>query len=399
MNTHTHKALNSASTPSTFTPVRSGVLQRQCACGGPAKLAGECEECGKQGLSLQRTTRNSEPGHDGGVPHIVHEVLGSSGQPLDTQTRRFMEPGFGHDFSKVRVHADERADASAQAVSALAYTVGNDLVFAAGQYSPATTRGKRLIAHELTHVVQQAREGRGMQGKLTIGQAHDSYEQEADRMADAITGTSAGGERQAATVSALRGNQIQRACAPCEAANAEEKKKERKPEHKGFTYEDLLAGEVKEDKEPETMDVKAGTPKKTSSISTAANQNEQYPRPHAGSATITCESGDYVVKLNDWAGKPCGISGCVTVHESSHIDDWRGRWPKGCKKDDGTNQADGYLPTGGDGYDAFLKKSECTAHTKDLDCAEAKLKSATGDCKTKLEAYVKLTKEQKAEYC
>ena len=216
-----------------------GLLQRKCDCGSPSKLAGDCEDC-KRKRAMKRA-------------------------PAST----FMEAGFGHDFSKIRVHADER------------------------------------------------------------------------------------------------------------------------PYHKGFSYEDLLAGEVKEEEREKTG---AGVPEKNS-------PQKEDDRPHAGAATIECQGGDYVVKLNSWAGKPCGISDCVTVHESSHIDDWRGRWPKGCKKDDGSNQADGYLPTGGDGYDEFLKKSECTAHTKDLECAEAKLKAATGDCKTKLENYVKLTREQKAGYC
>jgi hypothetical protein len=160
-----------------------------------------------------------------------------------------------------------------------------------------------------------------------------------------------------------------------------------------------MEGEVKQ-REPEAKDTE-GAPKKTESPATSNRWpgKEQVERPHSGDATIQCEAGAYVVKLNDWAGKPCGISDCATVHESSHIVDWQARWPKGCKKADGTNQADGYLPVGGDGYDEFLKKSECTAHTKDLDCAEAKLKSASGDCKTKLESYVKLTKAQKAGYC
>src|SRR5205085_3153068 len=70
-------------------------------------------------------------------------------------TRTFMEPRFGHDFSRVRVHADGRAAESARSVNALAYTVGEDLVFGAGQYAPGTSAGKRLLAHELSHVVQQ----------------------------------------------------------------------------------------------------------------------------------------------------------------------------------------------------------------------------------------------------
>ena len=356
----------------------SNLLQRKCACGG-GSLAG----CGCNGKksALQRAATNNHTGHS--IPPIVHEVLRSPGQPLDSQTRNFMESGFGHDFSKVRIHADAKAGASARAVHSLAYTVGNDLVFGSGQYSPRTAQGTKLIAHELTHVVQQGEHATAMQSSLTIGHPHDHYEQEADRMAAFITDRGVNTERRSPAISALQGGQIQRACAACE------EEEEEKPQHKGFTYEDLLAGELKEEEEPQPLGAMA--PEKT------------LPRkdklPHAGAATIVCEKGDYVVKLNSWAGKPCGISDCVTVHESSHIDDWRARWPKGCKKDDGSNQADGYLPTGGDGYDEFLKKSECTAHTKDLECAEAKLKVATGDCKTKLENYVKLTRDQKAGYC
>jgi hypothetical protein len=89
---------------------------------------------------------------------IIHKVLNSSSQSLDVGTRAFMEPRFGHDFSKVRVHADTKAAESARAVNALAYTVGNDVVFGAGQYQPATSNGRRLLGHELTHVVQQNKE-------------------------------------------------------------------------------------------------------------------------------------------------------------------------------------------------------------------------------------------------
>ena len=91
------------------------------------------------------------------APPIVHEVLRSSGQPLDPATRAFMEPRFGYDFSQVRVHTDAQAAASAQAVGALAYTVGRDVVFGAGQYADGDRSGQRLLAHELTHVVQQGR--------------------------------------------------------------------------------------------------------------------------------------------------------------------------------------------------------------------------------------------------
>lgn len=93
------------------------------------------------------------------APTAIHEGVSfqglPAGQQLDQTTRTFMEARLGHDFSRVRVHTDTNAAASAQAVNALAYTVGNQIVFGAGQYTPATARGQRLLAHELTHVVQQ----------------------------------------------------------------------------------------------------------------------------------------------------------------------------------------------------------------------------------------------------
>lgn len=99
------------------------------------------------------------------APPVVNEVLNSPGQPLDPQTRTFMESRFGHDFGRVRVHTDDRAAESARAVDALAYTVGADVVFAPGHYAPQTSEGKRLLAHELTHVLQQGGEGRAAAGQ------------------------------------------------------------------------------------------------------------------------------------------------------------------------------------------------------------------------------------------
>lgn len=89
------------------------------------------------------------------IPPIVHEVLRSPGQPLDPATRTLFEPRFGHDFSRVRVHTYAEAAESARAVDALAYTVGRNVVFGVGQYLPKSSAGQKLIAHELTHVVQQ----------------------------------------------------------------------------------------------------------------------------------------------------------------------------------------------------------------------------------------------------
>lgn len=89
-------------------------------------------------------------------PPVVDEAARSPGQPLDGGTRARFEPLLGHDFSRVRIHTGPVADEAARAVGARAYTLGDDVVFAAGRYAPATAEGQRLLAHELTHVSQQA---------------------------------------------------------------------------------------------------------------------------------------------------------------------------------------------------------------------------------------------------
>jgi hypothetical protein len=89
-------------------------------------------------------------------PALVSNGLLSSGQPLDSATRAYFEPRFGHDFSRVRVHSDARASEFARLIDANAYTTGRDIVFGADRFAPGTTEGRRLIAHELTHVVQQS---------------------------------------------------------------------------------------------------------------------------------------------------------------------------------------------------------------------------------------------------
>jgi hypothetical protein len=157
------------------------VLQRKCGCGQHA-AGGECEECEKKNREVQR--KRGIGSESAGIPAVVHEVLRSPGQPLDTEARAFMEPRFGHDFSQVRVHTGPRAAESARAVNALAYRVGKNVVFGAGQYVPEAAAGRKLIAHELTHVVQQASLNAG--GSLEIGPADDVYERDADSFAAAL---------------------------------------------------------------------------------------------------------------------------------------------------------------------------------------------------------------------
>lgn len=127
-------------------------LQR-CSCGNSASASGQCEECKTQAMQLRRSSAASSGAMT--APPIVHDVLNSPGSPLDAGTRRFMEPRFGYDFGGVRLHTNTKAAESAQAVGALAYTVGNHITFNAGQYAPGIQSGRRLLAHELAHVVQQ----------------------------------------------------------------------------------------------------------------------------------------------------------------------------------------------------------------------------------------------------
>ena len=89
------------------------------------------------------------------VPPIVADAIHSPGQPLDRDTREYMETRFGHDFGQVRIHADAGAAASSDAMGASAYTVGRHIVLGAGQYDPESASGKRLLAHELAHTIQQ----------------------------------------------------------------------------------------------------------------------------------------------------------------------------------------------------------------------------------------------------
>jgi hypothetical protein len=179
----------------------SNLLQRKCACGGTPGPSGECESCRKKRLagtgsfqaklavsqsgdaweqeadrmaesviSGNQTHTNLSPKHDrmlnrsavhpgthpgDNVPSVVHETIHAAGRPLDPTVRTFMEDRFAYDFSQVRIHDDRQAAESAYQVNALAYTVGRDIVFNAGQYAPGNLTGQRLLAHELTHVVQQ----------------------------------------------------------------------------------------------------------------------------------------------------------------------------------------------------------------------------------------------------
>jgi outer membrane protein OmpA-like peptidoglycan-associated protein len=124
------------------------------------KCAG-CEKEDEERQKVQLKPATSSRAQNDAAPGIVRDVLQSPGRPLDAPTRTYFERRFGHDFSNVRVHTDSRATASAAAIGASAYTYGSNIVFGAGRYEPGTSAGRRLLAHELTHVIQQGPLERG----------------------------------------------------------------------------------------------------------------------------------------------------------------------------------------------------------------------------------------------
>lgn len=145
-------------------------------------------------MHLQRTAGNASVvqllGDTGEEASPVHDVVGSGGgTPLDAGTRSSMESAFGASFEGVRVHTDDRASKSAEAVGANAYTVGSDVVFKSGQFNPATPTGQRTLAHELAHVVQQSQgpvDGSDAPGGIRLSSPSDRFEQAAEETADGV---------------------------------------------------------------------------------------------------------------------------------------------------------------------------------------------------------------------
>lgn len=173
-----------------------GVLQRRCACGEHTIGGGACSKCAKNAESSTLPGRRANAATINSVPPIVNDVLHSPGESLDPRTRAFMEPRFGHDFSRVRVHTDARAGESARAVGAEAYTVGSHIVFGSHPPSAASSGGRELLAHELAHVVQQERVAAGSM-PTRISQPSDASETHAEQLSRSVLT----GERPAPNVS------------------------------------------------------------------------------------------------------------------------------------------------------------------------------------------------------
>lgn len=190
-------------------------IQRKCStCGTVMYVSneplsgnmaeGKCVNCEAE---QQKTLQRKETGNaDVVLSDAVTEALQSNGRPLDPNTRAFMEKRFGHDFSKVIIHSDTLAHKASDDIHAHAYTYGNHIVFGKGQFNPELTSGKKLLAHELAHVVQQTGSknhldscndeqsqnipgdfiSKSFRSKLKINTPGDVYEQEADTIAEQV---------------------------------------------------------------------------------------------------------------------------------------------------------------------------------------------------------------------
>lgn len=164
------------------------------------------------------------PHHPADAAPLSDEALRASGEPLDTQIRALMEPRFGHDFGQVRVHTDPRAADSAAALRALAYTVGQDVVFGAGQYAPDAGAGQRLIAHELAHVAQ-----------YDLGAPAGSFERHALSQADGV----AEREADAAASQAIAGSPVQVQASPDASVAREPEEKDNENKEIGELFESI----------------------------------------------------------------------------------------------------------------------------------------------------------------
>jgi Domain of unknown function (DUF4157)/A nuclease of the HNH/ENDO VII superfamily with conserved WHH len=181
---------------------RARVVQRHCACGGSCSTCsaatGPALEEKKRTVQLQRAPG---VGRSGDAPALDDDSLiprTSPGAPLDPATRERMESRFGAGFGDVRIHTDRAAGEAAERMGADAFTSGRDVYFATGSYAPATAQGEHLLAHELTHTLQQA-EGAApgvaahARDGTAIGAADDPLEAEADRVAGRVAPGAGGG--------------------------------------------------------------------------------------------------------------------------------------------------------------------------------------------------------------
>ncbi len=155
-----------------------------------AAAAGRTDVVGRSGMvGIQRAAGNAAAASVMEERSPVHDVVSSGGAPLDEEVRTDMEARMGQDFSDVRVHTGDAADTSARSVSAHAYTVGSNIVFQRGVYDPGSAQGQTLLAHELTHVVQQRSgpvDGTPAAGGVRVSDPADRFEVEAASNAERV---------------------------------------------------------------------------------------------------------------------------------------------------------------------------------------------------------------------
>jgi hypothetical protein len=192
-----HESHHDADVEANLRPKADRIEAEEHSHGYQAAAAGRPDVLGSSGLlGLQRAAGNAA------VTGLVEEerspvldvVSAGGGQPLDTETRADMEGRLGHDFGDVRVHTDPRASDSAKAVNAHAYTVGSNVVFQRDAYDPGSDAGKHMLAHELTHVVQQRQgpvDGTSTGGGIAVSDPSDRFEREAVANADRAMSTPA----------------------------------------------------------------------------------------------------------------------------------------------------------------------------------------------------------------
>ena len=181
--------------------------------------------CGNRGVQRALDLARSGHGEAEATPEVEESIQRArgGGQPLDGGVRAQMESAFGTDFGGVRTHTGAEADALNRALNARAFTTGGDIFFRGGEYQPGSSSGRELLAHELTHVVQQS--GASVRRKLTVNAPGDAYEEEADRVARAVVRMpQAGADASAVTTAGLSSPApnvaVQRQAAPAAPAAA-----------------------------------------------------------------------------------------------------------------------------------------------------------------------------------
>ena len=164
-------------------PAKRAEVKRKTDDGPAAGILGLQRAAGNASVSRLLTEENEKS-------PVKDLLASSSGQPLDRSTQALMQSRLGQDFSDVRVHNDGKATESAKAVNAHAYTVGTNVVFQSDKYAPETQSGQKMLAHELTHVVQQKAgpvDGTPAGGGLNISHPSDPFEQAAEETARGVT--------------------------------------------------------------------------------------------------------------------------------------------------------------------------------------------------------------------